>query len=355
MGLETRHGRSYYYRKERTPDGVRSVYVGGGPYAVLFADSDRLHAREAEAQRRPVRRAVAEGEAISRAWAALYTFARTAVAAHLVVDGYRLHRRQWRRRRYPVPPADPADMAARSKSPAPRVPAGPVTGRLAYDVNHGLRFCVEHGVEPADVETASALMRLCDGQNPDRDAMAALREWIARDGVRMEAERLADGARRCALAGWQNAGAVEMVSAGVRDLRERLGYATAPAVERLLIELVCTGWVVVTAEEARMQNVLTKPGGYTLKEGEALDRRVTRAHARFTRAVETLEKVRALQTLTAVKAGEATPLQRAMARAEIARREREQAAGPPRPALPQHAGDGAAHPAEAADLALTTG
>lgn len=48
MGWETRKGKSYYYRKQRTPEGrVRSIYCGGGERGLRAEDEDERARREA--------------------------------------------------------------------------------------------------------------------------------------------------------------------------------------------------------------------------------------------------------------------------------------------------------------------
>ena len=55
MGLETYHGKIYYYAKEWNGGRVKSRYVAFGDMALLFAAADRMireeQAEEAEAER----------------------------------------------------------------------------------------------------------------------------------------------------------------------------------------------------------------------------------------------------------------------------------------------------------------
>jgi hypothetical protein len=109
MALETRRGRSYYYRKERRGGRVVSVYGGGGEIAALLADlqaleTDRAHARRW--QRQQERAAI---EAHDPALAALERALRTLTHAVLVANGYHAHKRQWRRKRAQNENPRPAD------------------------------------------------------------------------------------------------------------------------------------------------------------------------------------------------------------------------------------------------------
>ena len=122
---------------------------------------------------------------------------------------------------------------------------------------------------------------------------------MARDGVMVRAEELARAVQLQAVASYENTFVEEAVLAGVADLLERMGYAEADAVEALLIMQVATAWLVLQGEQKRLESVTS--GSYSLREADALDRRVSRAHSRWIRATESLEKVRALRRVTDVR------------------------------------------------------
>ena len=336
MGWETRKGQSYYYRKERGADGrVRSVYVGTGEVARLFARSDEVLREKAEAEAHRLRSLREEGAAPLAAYDALARYVRLAVAALLTLEGYRSHRRQWRRRRVPLPSASSAPAMPRSKASKdrPKVPDAPVPGTIRYTAT-GPTMDVGAAVGSVGddaIAAVRALVERCTKAKPDAADLEALRRWIGRDDVTVPAEELAAEAVEAATRPGQNAGLQEMKLAGFRNLRTRMGYADADPVERLLITQAATAWVILQQEQTRHGWHLSTPGGYSLPVADDLDKRVSRASGRFLRAVESLEKVRALRTLTAVKAGEARPF----------------------PALPPHSGDGAAPPAEAVEVSAT--
>jgi hypothetical protein len=99
MGLESRGGRHYYYRKERHGGRVRSVYVGSGEmaryYAVLElgARVEKIALREAlDAERQThldVDNVIAQNAEIAKAVA----------ESILLLSGYHLHSRTWRKKR----------------------------------------------------------------------------------------------------------------------------------------------------------------------------------------------------------------------------------------------------------------
>ena len=99
MGLESRGGRDYYYRKERHGGRVKSVYVASGQMALhysvmeLAAKVERIEKRAAsEAERQThlaVDHVIAQNAEIAKAVA----------ESLLLLSGYHLHSRTWRRKR----------------------------------------------------------------------------------------------------------------------------------------------------------------------------------------------------------------------------------------------------------------
>lgn len=122
---------------------------------------------------------------------------------------------------------------------------------------------------------------------------------MARDGAMVRAEELARAVQLQAVASYENTFVEEAALAGVADLQERMGYAEADPVEALLIMQVATAWLMLQEEQKRLEQVTT--GTYSLQEADALDKRVSRAHSRWIRAVESLEKIRALRRVTAAR------------------------------------------------------
>jgi len=99
MGWETRGGRSYYYRKERSGGRVRSVYVGGGQIAVFRAMLDKESRDEEDGRRAEARAARALDEAIDQTLEGLGGMIKTLQTAALLAEGFHTHKRQWRRTR----------------------------------------------------------------------------------------------------------------------------------------------------------------------------------------------------------------------------------------------------------------
>jgi len=96
VGLETRKGRLYYYRKERSGGRIRSVYAGAGEFGRALSLLDGLGRAEAEERRETDRAARAKREAADRAFDELTREVEAVAAGHLVALGYHSHKRQWR-------------------------------------------------------------------------------------------------------------------------------------------------------------------------------------------------------------------------------------------------------------------
>ena len=98
MAIETRNGRSYYYRKRRIGRRVISEYVSGEPLAGLVAvedEQERDYRRDRRAKFQAERERQRELDAqIDRACATV----RAALAAALEVAGFHKHKGQWRKR-----------------------------------------------------------------------------------------------------------------------------------------------------------------------------------------------------------------------------------------------------------------
>lgn len=99
MGLETRGGRSYYYRKRRIGDRVVSEYAGGGETARLIAVLEGLE-RDREEMRRHDEKAETSKIDVMLATQQRYgdLTAELATVAFLLA-GYHMHHGQWRKER----------------------------------------------------------------------------------------------------------------------------------------------------------------------------------------------------------------------------------------------------------------
>lgn len=100
MGWEQRNGSRYYYRKERSGNRVRSVYVGRGAMASLTAQLDELERDEREEKREALRREVEQQDAIDSQIDEVCRMTEQLTRATLIASGFHLHKGQWRRKRH---------------------------------------------------------------------------------------------------------------------------------------------------------------------------------------------------------------------------------------------------------------
>lgn len=78
----------------------------------------------------------------------------------------------------------------------------------------------------------------------------------------------------------------------IEDMRKDFGFEEAPRVEKFLIQHIILCWLQLNFVELSYSQLLKE--GSTLPRGVFWDRRVTLAQRRFTRACESLERLRAL-------------------------------------------------------------
>ena len=96
MALETRDGRTYYYRSVRDGDKVRKVYEGSGELARIVHEREIMDRAAEEHRRKQEREAQEELEALSAPARVVGEAAEVLVRAVLVAGGYRRHKGEWR-------------------------------------------------------------------------------------------------------------------------------------------------------------------------------------------------------------------------------------------------------------------
>lgn len=103
MGMETRRGRSYYYRKVRKGRHVRSEYVGAGPFAESMARLEQIDRERVALHRieRDIDRA--QFAELDTAIKLNSSTIKAALTELLEANDYHLHKRQWRKKRNKPP------------------------------------------------------------------------------------------------------------------------------------------------------------------------------------------------------------------------------------------------------------
>jgi hypothetical protein len=262
MGWETRGNVRYYYRKSRAGGRVVSEYVGAGPLGDLRAAFDAEDRQARALQRCQARREQAQDAQAARLLAELGAVVRQAVGAELRTAGYHQHRGQWRRQRMAQ-----NDKAVTAKSEAARMVA------LAAAVDAGKAKPEQLAEFRAGLEGAPDLWRIFGN--------------------------LAGNAERVMM---KNAGlpaaSREALTIGARRMRHELGYDTAPALERMIIEQAALSWMRLNIAECLAAEAMAANNSRTR---EHYDRLLSSAQHRHLRAVETLARVRRLLRPAAVQ------------------------------------------------------
>ena len=100
MSWEQRRGRSYYYRKMREGERVRSKYLGAGIVAQICAGDDDAKRRDRAAQRAADRAARHAEAQIDRQLAGVESAIAAMTHAALLAAGFHKHKGQWRKKRH---------------------------------------------------------------------------------------------------------------------------------------------------------------------------------------------------------------------------------------------------------------
>jgi hypothetical protein len=140
---------------------------------------------------------------------------------------------------------------------------------------------------------------LCDKTNVEKPRAADLKALVAflDDYKSMELWRaVASAAYLAELTVIENASAVQALKEcwkhRLQSLKDELGYRDAPMLERLLIQQAALCWLKLNIVELNYSSVMKQ--SITLTLGMYWEKRLTASQKRFTRACETLARVRKL-------------------------------------------------------------
>lgn len=250
--------RQYYYRSKRVGDRVVSEYIGAGPVAGLVAQLDAHERRQAEQQAARWREFVNRESAIDHQLAELGTQLNEFVEAALLANGLHQHHGTWRYRR----------MTQLKK------------------------------------RTGEELFSLTNKANPKSEDLHEFGDWLLQHPDQVE--RWGDTANlvefqllRQIIA--DSEGAKLATREHLSNLRDALGFATAPALERPLIRMIVLCWLRVQVAETALTQ--TMKAGNTMRECEFRDAQLTAAQRRYLRAVETLARIRKLSINVQINLG----------------------------------------------------
>lgn len=347
MGWEERNGRRYYYRKERTPEGVRSVYIGNAPGCDVLAECIAGRRLEAAAKRRRLRRTLAPYDSALSSLRDEAAELRTLARAYLVATGHRTHNGQWRRARYLRLPLEelraeagpltlaskqpPADMARKKKALKKEAPV-PLTPGTSFGSPAGTAITIPGGLDEGTLSALGAAIEACNTEKPKAADVTRLREALLKlpaSAFEPFVEREARRSAAALLCGDVNVSVAFVENEAERFACELAGPFAGPLV-RAAAEHAATARVVLDAVTERYGRVLRD--GYSLKEGEHFERRLSAAQRRYLRALATVAALRRAEESEAKGAGIATPAERASERSALQ--------------LLQHAGDSLPAPEE---------
>jgi hypothetical protein len=149
-----------------------------------------------------------------------------------------------------------------------------------------------------DINTFIEQLRKVEREHPKPEDVKRLRAMLRRNDTFWQlAGDLTQQAQRSALANvnWGKSRTLvrESVEAGMEQIRRDLGYSTAPALERLLIEQVVTAWLrlgICELEYSQIHN-----GSLSLAKATYWNHALESAQRRYLRAIESLARVRRLK------------------------------------------------------------
>lgn len=263
MAWEIRGNRRYYYRKRRIGDKVFSEYIGAGVIAEALAQLDEVDRQQVLLQREERLQALAADRRLDRKISELVNQVRSLITLVMVAQGYRTHKRQWRKKRMT---SMSQEITLRLNKSLKNVNVDELN-RLLSAVNTASPTPQQRAEFLRHLEQAPELARLLG------DASTALVEQILQ-------QLHGEGASRLA------------ISVHLDNIRCNFGYDHAPQVEQLLIDHIIVCWLRWQQVEWLYQDRTERTR--LVDEIEHWENRLSAAQRRYLRAIETLARVRRL-------------------------------------------------------------
>jgi hypothetical protein len=265
MGWETRNGRRYYYQKHREHGRAVSRYVP--PFIAPFAAATDDLARAEHEQARRAERVERETHARRAGLVLEITrLARVVLAVCLPQLGYHAHKGQWRKKR------------GQSMS------------------NKLEQIHAVQAIPQADRELLNTLLqRISKAKKPAQEDLIALEGlFIKHPDIwrTLELGNMCTYAVREMLEQMTNNAPATRISlqAGVEGVKRDLGYADAPALEKLLIDAVAVAWLHYYDRQRRYPQIMAAE--LTIAQATYREKQMHVAQARYLKALETLARVR---------------------------------------------------------------
>lgn len=142
------------------------------------------------------------------------------------------------------------------------------------------------------------LLRRVNKPDASKEDVAKLKKMLAE--IPVTAKIAGDLAHRTQVKMIEQVSSVPLVTEStkvyIEQMKEELGWEDASMLEKLIIETIVTCWLHY--HNSTMQLSFATNRSHSIREGEYLDKRVSLAQKRFTRAIESLAKVRKLLKTT---------------------------------------------------------
>lgn len=255
----------YYVKSYRVGRRVTTQYIGSGPVAALAAHFDQ-EAQAERAERRALKRQIAELTSDAPALRVFFGYVRDQVRAALEQAGYHQHKRgEWRKR-----------MGRKQQSTA-------IIGPQPF------------------ADWAEATIAAMDCANPPQAVLADYHKLLRLQPL--QARQNGDLAlivrREIRNKSFDDPRIVEAVAHQAGELQKVLGAEGATPLEKLLIDQVLLCWEDYHTHELRYTHRLKE--GLTLDTMEQYERILRSKQDRYHRAIESLARVRRLLKLPAVQ------------------------------------------------------
>jgi hypothetical protein len=287
LGIETRrNGNFYYYRKVRRNGRVVSEYVAGGEIGALYAQMARLGQERAALERLDRRNQREAEQAQEREARDLARQCQELAELALLAAGYHRHNGTWRKRRNTMIAGSRDRLNATLQEQA----KAELARREAQKRNAELPPLPESG--DYTPEARRAILKRADRVDATAEDMAALRAMFKAHGrdVASDAGILRQALERELREMNATGLGRELITIDLDKRRAALGYDTAPALEKPLIDHVLLCELRLGLIE---QSYTNKWGGsMSLEQGRFWEGRLSAAQRRYLQAVEALARVR---------------------------------------------------------------
>jgi hypothetical protein len=266
-----RRGTLYFYQTVRVNGRPRKLYLGRGQAAEACARRHTERRRQEVAGREALLAEQTQIAPADHALAELGAFTALLVKAALLLDGYHVHRGEWRRWRHPMKNKNKTNAG---KTVRPRSSAG----RGSLDPT-ALRKTLDGLVARANIG--------------DRGALAELRRFLDRHP---EVHQTVGDLTRLAEAAWldllvgDHVLAREAVQRQLAQMKADLGGAHATNLEKVLLDEIGISYLA----QRQAEIAAAQPGGGSLAQAAFRLRRAESAQRRYLAALKTLVTLRAL-------------------------------------------------------------